>query len=81
MKDFREYLNELKNSDDLIEIDTEVDPVIEIAKIQKEYANSKTVLFNKIKGYDIPVVCNILLRVSYLLPTLKQVSGMFLLPE
>ena len=59
MKNFREYLKELKNRNDLIEIDTEVDPVIEIAKIQKKYANSKTVQFNKIKGYDIPVISNI----------------------
>ena len=59
MKGFREYLKKLKDIDDLIEIDTEVDPVIEIAKIQKKYANKKTVLFNKIKGYDIPVVNNI----------------------
>ncbi|MBU0465252.1 MAG: UbiD family decarboxylase [Proteobacteria bacterium] len=59
MKGFREYLKELKARDDIIEIDTEIDPVIEIAKIQKKYSNSKTVLFNKIKGYDIPVVSNI----------------------
>ena len=59
MKSFRDYLKILRDKNDIVEIDDEVDPIIEIGKIQKDYDKKKTVFFRNIKGYDIPIVSNI----------------------
>ena len=59
MKDFRGYLKILRDKNDIVEIEDEVDPIIEIGKIQKGYDGKKTVFFKNIKGYEIPIVSNI----------------------
>ncbi len=41
----------LKKEGELLEIDTEVDPIYEISGIQKALENGPAILFNKIKGY------------------------------
>jgi len=58
----REYLNLLEKDGELVRISKEVDPTFEasgiIKKIQQEI--NKAVLFEKVKGYRLPFVSNIL---------------------
>ncbi len=59
MKSFRDYIKELKEKNDIVEIEREVDPIIEIGKIEKEYSDKKTIFFKNLKGYNTPIVSNI----------------------
>ena len=59
MRGFRDYLKTLATKNDIVEIKDEVDPIIEIGKIQKSYDGKKTIFFKKIKGYKIQIVSNI----------------------
>jgi len=59
MKSFRDYIKELKSKNDVVEIEREVDPIIEIGKIEKEYSAEKTIFFKNLKGYNTPIVSNI----------------------
>jgi UbiD family decarboxylase len=47
----RSTLDSLREIGELVETDTEVDPDLEFAGIQKRMEGSPTVLFNKVKGY------------------------------
>lgn len=59
MKSFRDYIKELKEKNDVVEIEREVDPIIEIGKIEKEYSAEKTIFFKNLKGYNTPIISNI----------------------
>jgi 2,5-furandicarboxylate decarboxylase 1 len=56
-ENFRSFLNLLEENGELIRIKREVDPRYMSALVSK---SSKAVLMEKIKGYDIPVVSNII---------------------
>ena len=62
MKDFRSYIQYLRDRDDVIDIEDEVSPIIEIGKIEKSYNTKKTIFFKKIKGYDMQVIANIFFK-------------------
>jgi 2,5-furandicarboxylate decarboxylase 1 len=59
MKNFRDYIKNLRDKGDVVDIEDEVSPIIEIAKIEKQYDGRKTIFFKNIKGYGMPVVSNI----------------------
>ena len=64
MKDLRSYLSSLqgKMADDLVEIDTEVDPLWEVSAITQKLEDRHqypVLYFKKVKGSKIPVVTNI----------------------
>lgn len=60
-KDLREYLKELEKKGLLHRIPVEVDPILEIAAISDRVvkAGGPALLFEKVKGYSIPVVTNL----------------------
>src|SRR4030067_581712 len=59
--DLREYLEELEKKGLLKRIRTEVDPDLEVAEIQDRLVRSggPAVIFEKVKGYSMPVVGNL----------------------
>jgi len=59
MESFRDYIRNLRGKNDVVDIEDEVSPIIEIAKIEKEYNGKKTLFFKKIKGYRMTVISNI----------------------
>jgi 4-hydroxy-3-polyprenylbenzoate decarboxylase len=64
MKDLRDYIGYLSGKRRLLTIGEEVDPDLEIAAFtdranRESVYESKTLLFNKVRGYDIPVVTNL----------------------
>jgi 4-hydroxy-3-polyprenylbenzoate decarboxylase len=61
MKDLREYLDLLKTKNELKIVNVEVDPELEITEIADRIVKTtgKTILFNKVKGSNIPVVINL----------------------
>lgn len=61
MQDLRGFLALLAESEDLCRIKVEVDPVLEISAITDRVckeAKGKALLFEKVKGYSIPVLTN-----------------------
>ncbi|MCC7553097.1 MAG: UbiD family decarboxylase [Methanobacteriaceae archaeon] len=48
----------LENYDNIITIDTELDPEFEVTKVLREYPK-ETVLLKNIKGYDMPIISGI----------------------
>jgi UbiD family decarboxylase len=61
IKDLRSYLNILRKESDLLEIDVEVDPYLEIAEIHRRVIaqGGPALLFNKVKGSRFPVATNL----------------------
>ena len=61
MRDLRSYLNVLRQEADLLEIDVEVDPHLEIAEIHRRVIarGGPALLFNKVKGSRFPVATNL----------------------
>ncbi len=64
MKDLRDYVKYLSSRHRLLEINEEVDPDLEISAFtdvaaRESVYESKTLLFNNVKGYSIPVVTNL----------------------
>ncbi|MBU4260869.1 MAG: UbiD family decarboxylase [Proteobacteria bacterium] len=61
IKDLRSYLNVLRKEEDLLEIDVEVDPHLEIAEIHRRVIaqGGPALLFNKVKGSRFPVATNL----------------------
>ncbi len=57
----RQYLDTLHQENELLVIDTEVDPYLEIAEIHRRVIDSKgpALLFTKVKGSSFPVVTNL----------------------
>ena len=60
-KDLREFINRLEKEGELIRIKEELDPKFEVAAVLKEIGkkDSPAVLFERVRGYDIPVVGNL----------------------
>lgn len=63
MKDLRSFIRELEENSprEFVRVTKEVDPKYEISAVIKKLdlaGKHPLVLFEKIKGYDIPVVCN-----------------------
>ncbi|MFH0701997.1 MAG: menaquinone biosynthesis decarboxylase [bacterium] len=62
-KDLREFIQKLKDEEELLEINVPVDSNLEITEItdraskNKDFPN-KALLFNKVDNYDIPVLIN-----------------------
>lgn len=61
IKDLRSYINVLRKESDLLEIDVEVDPYLEIAEIHRRVIarGGPALLFNKVKGSRFPVATNL----------------------
>ncbi len=60
MKNLSEFISSLKKAGELKEINAEVDPTLEITEICDRVVknNGPALLFNKVKGYSIPVLIN-----------------------
>lgn len=61
MRDLRAFLDTLRREGDLVEIDAECDPYLEIAEIHRRViaAGGPAILFKRPKGSTIPVVTNL----------------------
>lgn len=57
----RAYMERLRREGQLLEVDREVDPKFELAAVtdKVQRTTDKVVLFNKVKGTDIPVITNL----------------------
>lgn len=53
---FREQVHFLEERGDLVRVDREVDPVFEVAAVAKHLDPGPAVLFESVKGHDMPVV-------------------------
>jgi len=60
-KNLRSFIETLRRENDLIEIETEVDPYLEIAEIHRRVIEEqgKALLFNNVKNSKFPVVTNL----------------------
>lgn len=60
-RNLKDFIVELQHQNELIVIDTEVDPYLEIAEIHRRViaANGPALLFTKVKGKTFPVVTNL----------------------
>lgn len=60
-KNLRSFIDVLRRENDLVEIDAEVDPYLEIAEIHRRVIaeKGKALLFKNVKGSDFPVVTNL----------------------
>lgn len=60
-KNLRSFLEQLRRENELIEIEAEVDPYLEIAEIHRRVieAQGKALLFKNVKGSTFPVVTNL----------------------
>jgi 2,5-furandicarboxylate decarboxylase 1 len=54
--DLQSYIDYLRQHDHLIVVETEVDPLFELAGIAKKFEGGKAVLFEKVKGSEYPVL-------------------------
>ncbi|PID74597.1 MAG: 4-hydroxybenzoate decarboxylase, partial [Desulfobacterales bacterium] len=61
LHDLRNYLDLLKKEDDLLVIEEELDPELEIAEIHRRVIarGGPALLFTNVKGSDFPVVTNL----------------------
>ncbi len=59
--DLRVFLDELRRSGELVEIDAEVDPELEAAEVHRRViaAGGPALLFRRVKGCDFPLVTNL----------------------
>lgn len=57
---FREALRRLAEGGRLVFFPDETDPELEIAALAEKFAGDKAVFFERVKGYSIPIVANIL---------------------
>lgn len=60
IEDIRDFIKELENNNELKRISTEVDSNLEIAEIMRRqmYSNGPAILFENVKGYNMPVLAN-----------------------
>jgi len=60
VEDIHDFIKELEKNDELKRIKTEVDSNLEIAEIirRQMYSNGQAILFEKVKGYEMPVLAN-----------------------
>jgi UbiD family decarboxylase len=61
IRDIPAFLDVLRKEGELVEIDAEVDPNLEIAEVHRRViaAGGPALLFKRPKGYDMPVVTNL----------------------
>lgn len=61
VRDIPQFMDILRREGELVEIDAEIDPNLEIAEVHRRViaANGPALLFKNPKGYDIPVVTNL----------------------
>ncbi|MBU0682299.1 MAG: UbiD family decarboxylase [Proteobacteria bacterium] len=61
MRNLRDYLEVIRQNGDLLEINVEVDPYLEIAEIHRRVISQggPALLFTKVKGSQFPVVTNL----------------------
>ncbi len=64
-KDLKQFINELRANDELVEINTPVSAKLEITEIadrvsKAKHADNKALLFNNVEGYDVPLLINAL---------------------
>src|SRR5689334_2372726 len=61
-KNLRSFIDELRAENDLVEIEAEVDPYLEIAEIHRRVIDEqgKALLFKRVKGSKYSVVTNLL---------------------
>ena len=61
IRDIHHFLEVLRREGEVVEIDTEVDPNLEIAEVHRRVigADGPALLFKNPKGYDMPVVTNL----------------------
>jgi 4-hydroxybenzoate decarboxylase subunit C len=61
VQDLRKFLDILRKNHELVEVEAEVDPILEIAEIHRRTvrANGPCLLFNKVKGSPFRVVTNL----------------------
>lgn len=79
----RYELNKIKQMGLLMEVNNEVDPKFELGSILKKYKNRRPIIFNKVKGYRMPV-CGALYtdrEVLYKLIGIKHEERIFKLME
>ena len=57
-----EFLEDLKHVGELVRVDQEVDPALELAEMAAREAPSSgpALLFGALKGHDLPLLCNLL---------------------
>lgn len=57
----RSLIDTLRNRNELVVVKKEVDPLHELAAVTRavQHSSNSTVLFEKVRGYDMPVVTNI----------------------
>jgi 4-hydroxy-3-polyprenylbenzoate decarboxylase len=57
-----DFLEDLGHAGELVRVEQEVDPALEIAELAAREANSggQALLFGAVKGHDVPVLCNLL---------------------
>ena len=60
VEDIHDFIKELEKNNELKRIKTEVDSNLEIAEIirRQMYSNGPAILFEKVKGYEMPVLAN-----------------------
>ncbi len=60
IEDIHDFIKELEKNDELKRVKTEVDSNLEIAEILRRqmYSNGPAILFENVKGYEMPVLAN-----------------------
>ena len=60
IEDIRDFIKELEKNNELKRVTTEVDSDLEIAEIMRRqmYSNGPAILFENVKGFQIPVLAN-----------------------
>jgi len=60
IEDIRDFISELEKQGELKRVKTEVDSDLEIAEIMRRemYSDGPAILFENVKGYDMPVLGN-----------------------
>ncbi len=60
IEDIHDFIKELEKNDELKRIKTEVDSNLEIAEIirRQMYSNGPAILFENVKGYEMPILAN-----------------------
>ncbi len=60
-KNLRSFIDALRRENDLVEVDAEVDPYLELAEIHRRVIEEqgKALLFKNVKGSRFPVVTNL----------------------
>lgn len=61
-KDLRQFIKRLEEDGELVRVNVEVDPVYEVGAILKRLSDNgggPALLFEKVKGHEVPLLCNL----------------------